>query len=63
MIFDSSVVVLVLSVIGVGIIVGILSRYFSEEARIERRRRRSNYRIVKKAKGPSVTLSVRTKKD
>jgi hypothetical protein len=61
--FDSSVVFLVISVIAVGVIAGIASRYFSEEARIERRRRRSNYRIVKKARGPSVTLSVRTKKD
>ena len=38
------------------------THYFSEEARIERRRRRSHSPIINKSNRPSVKLSVRTKK-
>ena len=37
--------------------------YFSPEARLERRRRKSYSRIVSKDKRPTVSLSVKTKKD
>ena len=36
--------------------------YFSEEARTDRRRRKSHSRLVKKTKQPSVSLFVKTKK-
>jgi hypothetical protein len=41
----------------------IATHYFSEEARWERRRRRSNTPITRKSNRPSVKLSARTKKD
>ena len=41
----------------------IVRHFFSTEARLERRRRRSNTRLSSKAKRPMVRLSVRTKKD
>jgi hypothetical protein len=37
--------------------------FLAPEARLERRRRRSNSRIASNAKHPSVKFSVRTKKD
>jgi hypothetical protein len=40
-----------------------LARYFSTEAKLERRRRRSNARIASKTRRPSIKFSVRTKKD
>jgi len=43
-------------------LVGISARYFTSDARLERRRRRNNYRVVSKSKRPIATLSVRTKK-
>ena len=38
-----------------------LASYFSVEARVERRRRRSNSRVVSKSNRPTVKFSVRTK--
>jgi hypothetical protein len=55
-----------LAFISVLVIVGgywIATHYFSEEARWERRRRRSNSPVIRKGNRPSVKLSVRTKKD
>ena len=43
-------------------LVGISARYFTSDARLERRRRRNNYRVVSKSKRPIATLSVHTKK-
>lgn len=40
----------------------IATHYFSAEARIERRRRRSNARIASTVKRPMVRFNVRTKK-
>jgi hypothetical protein len=37
-----------------------ITHFFSEEARMERRRRRSNAPISSKRKGPMVKFSVRT---
>jgi hypothetical protein len=60
--FDNPVVLAVASLIVLAAIAGILSHYFSTEARLERRRRRNNYRVVSKARRPVVTLNARTKK-
>jgi hypothetical protein len=56
---------LVLAVIGlVAVFAGywVATRFFSSEARIERRRRRSNAPVSSKRKGPMVKFSVRTPK-
>ena len=42
------------------IVVVVLKHYFSEEARIERRRRKSNARLISKARRPTVKFSVKT---
>ncbi len=60
--FDSPVVLAVASLIVGGVLFAIFLRYFSPEARLERRRRRNNCRVVSKARRPMVTLKVRTKK-
>jgi hypothetical protein len=60
---DHPLVLALIGVIVLAVVIGAAARYFSPEARFERRRRKSNYRVVNKAKGPSVTLSVRTKKE
>ena len=60
--FDNPAVLSVATLIVVAALVGILSHYFSVEARLGRRRRRNNYRVVSKARRPVVTLNVRTKK-
>jgi len=44
------------------LIIGFAANYFSPEARLERRRRRNNYRVVSKIRKPMPTLNVRTKK-
>ena len=41
----------------------VATRYFSDEAKMERRRRRSNAPISSKRKGPMVKFSVRTPKE
>ena len=41
----------------------VATRYFSDEAKMERRRRRSNAPISSKRKGPMVKFSVRAPKD
>ena len=40
----------------------IFRKYFSPEARLDRRRRRNNYRVVSKARRPAVRLNARTKR-
>ena len=60
---DQPLVLVVFSAIVLAVGIGVGTRYFSPEARLERRRRKSNYRVVNKAKGPSVTLNVKTKKE
>jgi len=48
-----------LVLLGIGVFV---ASYLSPEARIERRRRKNNARIVSKANRPTVKFSVRTGK-
>jgi hypothetical protein len=43
------------------VLVGFASRFFAPDARLERRRRRNNYRVVSKSKRRMVTLNARTK--
>jgi len=52
----------VASLIVCAVLSGFLARYFSPEARLERRRRRNSYRVVSKARRPMVRLNVRDKK-
>jgi len=55
-----------LAIIGVAVLaVGywVVTHFFSEDARWQRRRRRSNAPIASKSNRPSIKLSVRTKKD
>ena len=57
---------MLLAVVSVALLAGgywIVTHYFSEEARWERRRRRSNAPIASRSNRPSVKLSVRTKKE
>jgi hypothetical protein len=55
-----------LAIPGVIAVIGtawIVRHFFSAEARLERRRRRSNTRLSSKVKRPMVKFNVRTKKD
>jgi hypothetical protein len=62
MIFSSPVVLVVVALVGISFLIAMLAHYFSPEARIERRRRRSHSRVVNKTRRPVVSLSVQTKK-
>ena len=42
--------------------VGFAAHFFSPEAKLERRRRRNNYRVISKSKAPAVRLNARAKK-
>ncbi len=59
---NNPVLLAVASLIVFAVLFGILARYFSPEARLERRRRRNSYRVVNKARRPMVRLNVRSKK-
>jgi hypothetical protein len=41
---------------------GLIAHFFSPEAKLERRRRRNNYRVISKSRRPMVKFSARTKK-
>ena len=60
--FDNPVLLGVLSLIVLGVITGGVTHFFSAKAKLERRRRRSNYPIVSKARRPMVRLNFRSKK-
>ena len=60
--FDNPVLLVVASLIVLTILVGFLARYFSPEAKLERRRRRNSYPVVSKTRKPMVRLNVRSKK-
>ena len=59
---NNPVLLAVASLIVFAVLFGMLARYFSPEARLERRRRRNSYRVVSKARGPMVRLNFRGKK-
>jgi len=61
--FENPVVWIVLGLIVLGIVVTIIAPRFSTEARLERRRRKNNARVVNKSRRPTVKFSVRTKDD
>jgi hypothetical protein len=52
----------VISLIVFAVLFGFLARYFSAEARLERRRRRNSYPVVSKSRRPIIRLNVRGKK-
>jgi len=60
--FDNPVILAAVGLIVLVALVSFAAHFFSPEARLERRRRRNNYRVVSKAKRPIVTLNARTKK-
>ncbi len=45
---------------GIGFAIFALTHYFSDDSRLERRRRKSNSRIVAKSRRPMVKFSVST---
>ena len=59
--FENPVVWIVAAVAAVTVIILFVAPRFSTEARLERRRRKSNARIVSKSDRPTVKFSVRTK--
>jgi hypothetical protein len=60
--FDNPFVLAAVGLIVLVAMFGFGAHYFSPEARLERRRRRTNSRVVSKTRRPMVTLSVKTKK-
>ena len=60
--FNNPVLLGVASLVVFAVLIGFLARYFSPEARLERRRRRNSYRVVSKSRRPMVRLNVREKK-
>ena len=61
--FGNSIGLTILGVIAVMGGAWIVRHFFSADARLERRRRRSNTRVSSTVKRPMVKLSVRTKKE
>lgn len=59
--FENPIVWIVIGLIALGIIVAMVAPRFSPQARLDRRRRKSNARIVSKSDRPTVKFSVRTK--
>jgi hypothetical protein len=59
--FENPFLWIALGLIVIGVAVALLAPRFSPEARLERRRRKSNARIVSKSERRSVKFSVRTK--
>jgi len=63
MTLERALVLVVMGLAAVFVAYWVATRYFSDEAKKERRRRRSNAPISSKRKGPMVKFSVRTPKD
>jgi hypothetical protein len=61
--FENPIVWMAAGVSALLIVAVLVRTFFSEEARIERRRRKSNARIVNKARRPAVKFSVKTEND
>ncbi len=59
---SNPVLLVVASLIVFAVLLGFLARYFSPEAKLERRRRRNGYPVVSKARRPMVRLNLRSKK-
>ena len=59
--FENPIVWIVVGLIALMLIVLFVAPRFSAEARLERRRRKNNARIVSKSDRPTVKFSVRTK--
>jgi len=61
--FNNPVLLVAVGLIVLVAIVGLIAHFYSPEAKLERRRRRSNYRVVSKTRRPMIKLSARTKKE
>ena len=61
--FGLLVVRVILGILAVIVGAWVVRHFFSAEARLERRRRRSNMRVASTGKRPIVKFSVRTRKD
>ena len=59
--FENPILWIVAAVVAVTVIVLFVAPRFSTAARLERRRRKSNARVVNKSNRPTVKFSVRTK--
>ena len=59
--FQNPIVWVIVGLIVLAIAVLVVAPRFSPQARLDRRRRKSNARIVSKAERPTVKFSVRTK--
>jgi len=62
MTLDNPVLLSAIGLIVLVALIGFAAHFFSPEARLERRRRRNNYRVISKTRRPMVTLNVRNKK-
>jgi peptidoglycan/LPS O-acetylase OafA/YrhL len=60
---ENPILFVILGVLAVIAVAWAVRRFFSAEARRERRRRRSNSRLASTAKRPMVRFSVRARKD
>jgi hypothetical protein len=60
--FGKLVLLAVVGMIVLVAMVGLIAHFLSSEAKLERRRRRNNSRLISKSRRPTVKLSVRTKK-
>ena len=60
--FDSPLLLAAIGLIVLVVVLAFGAHCFSPEARLERRRRRNNYRVISKSRRPMVTLNVRNKK-
>ena len=59
---DNPVVLAAIGLIVLVALAGFAAHFLSPDAKLERRRRRNNYRVISKAKGPAVRLNARGKK-
>jgi hypothetical protein len=62
MIFGNPVVLAVAGLVVLVALIGWSAYFLSPEAKLERRRRRNNYRVVSKTRRPMVRLNVKEKK-
>jgi len=60
--FDHPVALSAIAVTGLGLAIAAVVHFFSPEARLARRRRRSHTPVIHKARRPAVSFRVRLKK-
>jgi hypothetical protein len=60
--FDNPILLGAIGLIVLVALVGSAAHFLSPDAKLERRRRRNNYRVITTAKRPAVRLNARAKK-